>query len=120
MGRRLPLRPLPQPAQYDQALLEAVQGALAALSAAGKEATPSDIEEWLKINQHAVWSAIRTPSALKGAIEAAQREQTNGRPAVSTKGASAMTRKKKEQRESPPERPAKAQPRPQRTARHQP
>ncbi len=125
MGRKKRFeRPLPRPAAHDPALLEAVRGALAALSAPGKEAVPSAIEEWIKLHRHEVWLSIRTASALRDAIEAAKREkslprpvpvavvplESNGRPVepTPTKRGSAMARKKKA--EAPAEPPAKAEP----------
>jgi hypothetical protein len=101
MGRKRPPWRLPAPSvEADPALVEAVRGALAALAAARREPTPSAIEEWLKVNQFAVWSAIRTASALKAAIEAAQREGSNGHPAGTAKEATGMGRKKKSERET--------------------
>jgi hypothetical protein len=125
MGRKNRFdRPLPRPAVHDPALLDAVRGALAALSAPGKEAAASAIEEWIKLHRHEVWLSIRTASALREAIEAARREEVSvppvlvpaipeeskSRPAepITTKRASPMARKKKV--ESLPEPPAKAEP----------
>src|SRR5262245_14229822 len=111
MGRKKLFQRPPPPAPPDPALLEAARAALAALAAAGEEATPSAIEGWIKANQHDVWASIRTASALKAAIEAAQPEGGNGRTAATTKGASRMGRKKKAERPEPAvERPAKREP----------
>jgi hypothetical protein len=112
MGRKRHFeRPALQPAQPDQALLGAVREALAALSASRKETTPSAIEEWIKTNQYAVWSSITSASALKGAIEAAKREEPTERPRITPKGARGMGRKKKDApREGPPEPPPKREP----------
>jgi hypothetical protein len=101
MGRKK-LSPLPpQPAGHGQALLPAVKEALAALSEAGKEVTPSAIEGWIKVNQPEVWAGCNLP-ALKWAIETANREENNGRPANNTRGASTVGRKKSERDEVPP------------------
>jgi hypothetical protein len=93
-------RPPPSPVVYDPALLEAVRGAIAALSAGNKEASPHAIELWIKEHRHDVWSAITSASALKGAIEAAQQAEGNGRPPT-TEG-SRMGRKKKAVPHGPP------------------
>ncbi len=112
MGRKkLPERPPPRPAGHDPALLEAVKAALAALPEAGKAASPSAIEEWIKTNRYDVWAAITKVSALKEAIEAANREESNGRAPATAKGASEMGRKKKsEPVDLPPEQATRPEP----------
>jgi hypothetical protein len=116
MGRRkLPVRPPPRPVAHDAALLEAVRGALTALSAGRKEATPPAIEEWIKVHQHDLWSSIPTASALKGAIEAVKQEEVPSHPVSPTKETNGMGRKKKvekkiDQREPPAEQAARPEP----------
>jgi hypothetical protein len=133
MGRKKHPERAPQAAEHDQTLLQAVRGALAGLSEAGREATPPAIEEWIKANQYDVWASIATASALKGAIEAAARKEGAARPLAGaakeasaplppppvrrdlpvapTKEASGMAGKKKtEQRQPAPERPHPAEP----------
>jgi hypothetical protein len=84
MGRKKRFeRPTPPPAGHDPALLEAVKAAFAALSAVGREVSPTAIEEWIKVNRFDVWSSLGIP-ALKGAIEAVKREPPEARPAITT------------------------------------
>jgi hypothetical protein len=110
MGRKKQARrPPPPPAGHDPALLEAVRAALAALSAARQEATPSAVEGWIKINRHDVWSSITTAAALKAAIETASREASP--PTSPAEGARvAGGRKKTTRQEAPAQPPVKPEP----------
>jgi hypothetical protein len=87
---------------HDAALLDAVRGALAALSAGRKEASPPAIEEWIKVHQHDLWSSIPTASALKGAIDAVRQEEVPRRPVGKAKETNGMGRKKKVEHHEPP------------------